>query len=105
MPSLVMTDCPDCGCGESGGDWCVGLVTVYGKNWWDESSEYEERTEYAGVNLRPAFQIGVGLSEMLNGDHTGFHGTISEVQFITCYENINDAIAVINQHNPHFVFE
>ena len=105
MPSLIMTDCPDCGCGESRGDDCIALVTVYGKNYFDEGSQFEERTEYAGINVRAAYQIGVSLGEMLNGEYTGFRGTISEIQFIQCYENIVDAIDALGQHNPHFVFE
>ena len=105
MPSIMMTDCPDCGCGGSSGDDCIALVTVYGKNYFDEGSQFEERTEYAGINVRSAYQIGVSLGDMLSGDYTGFRGTISEIQFIQCYENIVDAINALNQHNPHFVFE
>ncbi len=103
MPSITMTDCPDCGCGGSSGDFCVGLVTVNGRS--DDDAPYEERTEYAGISQRVAFVIGASMSEKLNGEATGFHGLITEVQFVTCYENIVDAILALSQHNPHFEFE
>ncbi|MDO4856961.1 MAG: hypothetical protein Q4A17_03335 [Thermoguttaceae bacterium] len=106
MPSITMTNCPTCGCGGGGeGDWCVALVTAYGKNYYEEDSQFEERTEYAGISSQSSFQIGASVSEKTGAIYTGFHGLITEVQSISCYQNIVDANNALTQNNLYFEFE